>query len=301
MYSARRKNRLNIGKKKGQIYSLLIKVVIPLLIVLSVVLYLKLSTKYWNGVDKFAFVFQKASRDVDVTVLDPALGEETTLIIPGETEVDVARSYGSLRIKNVWQLGVNERLGGTLLAETVTRSFLFPTSLWSGQDLGDPWKFIFGNKNTNIPFGDRVGVVIFALRVKSIDKTEIDLGKNQFLRKQILTDGTPGYVASGPISGRLTVYFSDNNFGDKNLRFTMTDSTGTPGVADGVGQVLEVLGGKVVAVDRKPADSSLDCVVSGQNFDAVWKVAALFSCQRSSGKSDFDLEIKMGAKFAKRF
>lgn len=301
MRSAQRKNRIENSKKRGRIFGLLIRVFIPLIVILSVFLYLKLSTKYWNGHDKLAFVFQASGGAVDIAILDPVLNEETTLIIPGDTEVDVARGYGTLRIKNVWQLGVNEKLKGALLAETLTDSFLFPTNLWSDTDLSNVWKFIFATKETNIPFGDRLAAGIFALRVSGIDKTEIDLAKSQFLHKQTLTDGKPGYVISGSVSSRLTVYFSDNNFADKNLKFSLTDATGSYGVADGVGKVLEVLGGKVVRVDKKTGDNSLDCEVFGQNPNAVKKVSTLFSCKKISDKSNFDLEMRMGAKFAKRF
>jgi len=289
------------ARRKSRIAGLLIRVFIPLMLVLSAFLYLKLSTKYWDGRSKFAFVFENSSGNVEVTVLDPALNEETSLIIPGDTEINVAHGYGTLRIKNVWQLGINEKLGGGLLAATLTDSFLFPTNLWSDTGTADVWKFIFSPKQTNISFGDRLAAGIFALRVNGIDKTEIDLAKSQFLVKKTLTDGKPGYVLTGPVSSRLTVYFSDNNFADKNLKFSLTDATGSYGVADGVGQVLEVLGGKVVQIDKKGADSSLDCEVFGQSSDAVNKVSTLFSCKKVGGKSNFDLEMRMGSKFAKRF
>jgi hypothetical protein len=269
--------------------------------IFSVVLYLKLSTKYWNGHDKMAFAFQNPSGTIGVTILDPVLDEETTLIIPGDTEVNVARNYGTLKIKNVWQLSQNENLGGSLLSQTVTDSFLFPTNLWSQTDLNNVWKFVFTGKGTNIGFGDRLAAGIFALKVAGIDKTQIDLGQSQFLHKQTLTDGTKGYVLSGQISSRLTIYFSDNNFADKNLRFSLTDATGKYGVTDGVGQILEVLGGKIVQVDKKPEDDTLDCQVFGEDFDAVNKIANLFSCKEISQKSNFDLEMQMGAQFAKRF
>jgi hypothetical protein len=301
MRSAQRKVRIEKSKTRSYISGLLIKVFIPLVLILSVFLYLKLNTRYWNGHDKMAFVFQNQEGEVGVTILDPVLDEETTLIIPGDTQVNVARGYGTLRIKNVWQLGVNEKLGGTLLADTLTSGFLFPTNLWSDTDITNIWKFVFATKQTNIPFGDRLSAGIFALRVSGIDKTEIDLAKNQFLHKQTLVDGKQGYVLSGPASGRLTVYFSDNNLADKNLKFSLTDATGTFGISDRVGAVLEVLGGKVVAVDKKPADGSLDCEVFGQNHDAVKKVAVLFSCKELSDKSNLDLEMKMGTIFAKRF
>jgi hypothetical protein len=298
---ARHKARIEKKKTKVRSYGILIKVLVPLLIILSVVLYLKLSTRYWNGHDKMAFAFQNSDGVIGVTVLDPALNEETTLIIPGDTEVNVARNYGTLKIKNVWQLGEDEKLGGSLLAQTLTDTFLFPTNLWSDRDLSDIWKFVFTTKETNIPFGDRLAAGIFALKVAGIDKTTIDLGQSQFLHKQILTDGSKGYVMSGPESSRLTVYFADNAFANENLRFALTDATGQYGVSNGVGAILEVLGGKVVEVDKKAEDDSLDCQVLGNNSDAVNKITNLFDCKKILGSSNFDLEMRIGGQFAKRF
>lgn len=301
MRSAQRKIKIEKKKKKVRIFGLLIKVFIPLVIILSVVLYLNLSTRYWNGHNKMSFVFQNSEGKVGVVILDPLLDEQTTLIIPEDTEVAVARGYGTLRIKNVWQLGVNEKLGGKLLAQTITQNFLFPTNLWSDYDMGNVWKFVFMAKQTNISFGDRLAAGMFALRVNGIDKTEIDLGLSQFLQKQKLTDGKPGYITTGNVGGRLTVYFADNNFADKNLKFGLVDATGSFGVASKVGQILEVLGGKVVEVEKKGEDTTLDCEVSGVNSDVVKKVSTLFSCKKTTDKSNFDLKMKMGTKFAERF
>ncbi len=301
MKRSARRLRANHTKNKVRKFGILFKVLLPLAILIFAVVFFKIDSKYWNGKDKVAFVSPDSKGDVEITVLDPKLGEETVFVIPGETQVDVARGYGILRIKNVWQLGINENLNGSLLSQTVTQNFLFPNILWSQTGLGQPTKFVFSPGKTNISFSDRLLMTFFALKVKSIDKTVIDLGKNQFLKKQNLTDGQSGYVIGGPISGRLTVFFSDNSFADKNTRFSLTDATGRPGVADSVGEILEVMGGKVAAIDRQKTDDSLDCTVFGQNADAVKKIAVLFSCRKVSDKSDFDAEMRMGSKFAKRY
>lgn len=299
MKSARRQKRIHNKEVRRKKLPFL-KILIPVLVFVLLFLFFKLTTNYWDGKSKVSFVFQTSKGDIGVTILDPLLAEKTILIIPGDTQVDVARGYGTLRIKNVWQLGVNEKLGGGLLSQTITDSFLFPTTLWSEKNLDNIWQFIFTNNKTNIKFGDRLQIALFALKVKSIDKTEIDLGKNQFLKKETLIDGAPGYIQNGPVSGRLTVYFSDNNFSDKNLKFGIVDSTGKPGVANGVGSILEILGGKVVSLERQQLKDS-DCEVLGQNKDAVKKVATLFSCKIISGQSGLDLEMRIGSSFAKRY
>jgi len=311
MRSARRRNL--IEKKKNAVKTAkfagpIFKVLIPAILIIIIFAVFKLGTKYWNGQDKFVIGYRLDSGDVAVSVLDPKLEELTTLAIPGDTQVEVARNLGELRIKNIWQLGVNEKIGGGLLAETITQNFLFPVFLWSDADakcLTEAkilclLRFTFFPKSTNISFGDRLAASLFALRITGTNVSWLDLGKNQFLVKQKLNDGVLGYLLTGPVSPRLTMYFSDNSFADKNLRVVIVDSTGRPGVAEKVGQIIEVMGGKVVSVDKKESSES-DCLVMGSDKMVVAKIAALFSCKTGKNRGEMDLEIDLGSLFAKRF
>ena len=313
MRSAHRRALIEKKKKTGKITGLFLKIVLPIILISVVFAFLKLDTRYWNGSDKFAFAYRLENGDAAVAVIDPKLDELTTLAIPGDSQVDVARNYGQLRIKNVWQLGLNERIGGKLLAETITENFLFPVFLWSDSDakslidanIPGILRFIFFPKSTNITFGDRIFTGFFAMQIHDSGKSLIDLGKNQFLVKQKLNDGQPGYVLAGVISPRLTAYFADNNFmGDanagKNLRVSIGDATGAPGVADTVGQIIEAEGGKVVSIDKKSATDT-DCTVFGSNAKAVKKIADIFSCKTIKNGGETDLEIDLGSAFAKRF
>ena len=313
MRSARRRALIEKRKKAGVITGIFLKVFLPIILILVIFAFIKLSTKFWDGQDKFAFAYRLENGDVAVSVMDPRLSEQTTLVIPGDTQVEVAGNYGELRIKNVWQLGVNEKLGGSLMSATVTQNFLFPVSLWSDSDIGaladtntfGIFHFIFFPKSTNISFGDRVSAGIFSLKIGVSGKNLLDLGKNQFLVKQKLNDGLTGYILAGNISQRLTVYFADSNFesgtsSGKSLRVAIKDATLTPGVADKVGAIIEVMGGKVVEIDKKDGTDT-DCTVFGSNAKAVKKVASIFSCKTSTEAGSFDLEIDLGQKFAERF
>jgi len=307
MRSAQRKQRLQGKVRQGKALFFFKILVIPILL-LILFLVVKLSTKYWNGFDKFSYVYRNTSGDAVVTVLDPKLGDSTTFIIPGDTQVDVVGNYGTLKIKNVWQLSMNEKKGGKLLSGTVTKNFLFPVFLWSDSDaesvghgnIPGIFKFIISPKNTNIPLGDRLSMAFFALNVKGINRTEIDLAKSQFLKKSQLNDGTVGYTLSGPVSTRLTVYFSDNVFADKSMKVEIIDQSGE-GSADTVGAILQVMGGKVVSVQKNTGSVNFDCLVLGSDLGTIRKIATLFSCKISEEKSVFDLEIRLGEGFAKRF
>lgn len=293
-------------KKKSR---LLTKFIFPIFFILCFFIFLKVTTRHWNGSDKVAFAFKNDGGDVGVSILDPRLDDFTTLIIPGDTQVEVAENYGTLRIKSVWQLGINEGKKGRLLSESISRNFRFPLSLWSDSDAmslneGNFFtilKFVAIPKGTNIPFGDRVFIGLFALQSGSANKSQIDLGRSQFLTKQKLSDGQTGYVLVGKISEHLQVYFSDNEIAESSARVSIVDGTGKFGIAQIVGEILEVMGGKVVSIDKNNDLSDTDCFVSGKNKKIVKKISTLFSCANQEVSVDTDLQIILGVKFANRF
>jgi hypothetical protein len=272
-------------KQRSRFLGIFIKIILPLILLIIGILSFWFNTRYWNGKDKVAVVEQGSGGDVFVRIYDPVLSEVTTLVIPGETEVSVSRNLGTLRIKNVWQLGVNEKLEGKLLAQTVTKNFLFPVFLWRGEGL------------TNVPFGDRFLLWVFEKRAKNLQKSEINLGESQYIKRLKLSDGELGFKLVGDISERLTVYFSDNDFSQKAPGIYIKDKTGSFGVAENVGRVIEVLGGKVTTVEKAEPDDS-DCIVSG---DFSKKIARVFDCKVQKGSGKFDVEITLGKAFAKRF
>lgn len=265
-------------KKKIKIW------ILPLLLLILLGVFVRIDTRYWNGKDKINLVQQNGDGSVVVKVYDPSLEEVVALQIPGDTEVSVSRNLGTLRLKNVWQLGINEGLEGKLLTETVTKNFLFPVFLWRGV-----------KGETNLPFGDRLYLKFFDIKTKNSERTEIDLWKSQFLKKMKLTDGETGYKLQGEMSERLTSYFVDEDLEGKKIY--IKDATGISGIGERVGKVIEVMGGKVVTIEKGTLEDS-DCVVAG---GLSKKVARVFSCKVGKGKTDFDLEIVLGRQFAKRY
>lgn len=259
------------------------------LILMFLLFFLYRKNTFWDGKEKFSYLTRKDNGDVLVTSIDPLLGEKTDILIPGDTEVSVSRGYGLLRLKNVWQLGINEKIGGKLLCETITKNFLFPVRFW------------WNGKETNISFVDRFKIGLFEKKLGSGDLNEIDMAKSQFVKKTKLTDGDSGYQITGQSLSRLTIYFSDNKLLDKNVTIGVTDLTGSTLVSETFGSILEVIGGKVVSLERKGLDKNIDCEVSGKNPDAVSNAVTFFGCTKKNSQSNFDLEVVIGGKFASRF
>ena len=281
--------------KKRAVKGPFIKILALILIILLGFFYIELNTKYWNGEDKLGIAIQNSTGEVLVTLLDPELSEETIFLIPGNTEVDVAKNLGTITIGNVQKLGINEGIGGVLLPKTITKSFLFPVYLWSDREPND-FKFVT-SKNSNIPLGDRIAILLFAKRVR-LDRSKIDLGKSQFLIKTKLSDGTAGYKITESIFQRLTFYFSENEFSEEEgTRVYIKDATEAFDLAQKVGEIVEVMGAKVVAIEKIQKED-IECVIGGKDKEAVVKISRLFNCEIDKNTNfEFDVEIKLGSKF----
>lgn len=293
MPSARRHKRI-VNKKRSTSFSFF-KYLIIALIPVFIFVFFKLNTKYWDGIGKVSVIVQENQEKVSVLVFDPSLGEEVELVIPGETEVDVSQNLGNIRLKNVLKLGENEGLGLALLPKTITKSFMFPVTLFSDKS-PNTLEFIT-TKNSNIPLGDRILIMVFSKKVKNLDKSVIDLAKSQFVVKAKLADGIAGYKIPGEISNRLTFYFSDNEFVEGKVRAYIKDATGSFGAAERLGKIIEVMGGKVVTVEKSQKEE-VACIIKSKSKSIANKIAKLFDCKINSDPTEFELEITLGSKFS---
>lgn len=313
MKSARKVAYFNRKKRRSFLSNSVAKVLVPVFIILAFVcvwIFLGISSHFWNSFDKLSYVFPDPSGNVTIATLDPVSQELIMLTIPGDTEVDVAMNYGTFRIKSVWQLGVDEKLGGSLLVKTVAKNFSMPVFLWGGQDSASlvgsgpagTIKFVFFPEKTNIPFGDRVAIALFIARTGNLDRTEINLGDSQFLEKQKLNDGVLGYRLSGGISPRISSYFFNNTLSDmaskgKELKVKIIDRTKSVNSSLEVGSVIQVLGGRVVSVDKTQVEDNTFCDIFGNNARIVEILSKSFDCKVIKGRSDFDVELNLGSKF----
>ena len=294
------KRRLSLGRL----------LLLLILVVGLVVFFFCLKGKYWNGKDELNLVINKGNGDVLVAAFDPLSDEITTILIPGDTQVQVARQLGTWKIGSVWKLGQNEKLSGTLLAETVTKNFRFPVTLWADEPAyafttGDFWseiKAIFNPYKTNLGLGDRLRIALFSLGIKNTSRINIDLKESTYLKETRLIGGEEGFVVSGSVPERLTAVFSEESFSSQNLKAIIKDSTQESAVSDRIGEIVEVLGIKVGTIE-KDETKDLDCTVAAREDYLREKIARLFSCTevKSAPEGNFDLEINLGEKFAKRF
>ena len=309
MSPAQRRNRLNRFKTRKTGFRF-IKYLFLVILIGALALVVALQTKYWGTRNKLSTVISAASGDVVISTFDPEGESITNVLIPANTQLDVARGLGSFRAKSIWQLGINEKLGGKLLTETIVKNFHFPVYTWGDNNikgLADVeflsiFRAVFFPAKTNLKIGDRIKMAFFSLGVKASKRVNIDLREGQYLKKTRLVDGEEGYLVSGVGLSKLFPTFSENGISQQNLRVNVKDATGQRGVAEQIGATLEVLGVKVASLERKRVED-LDCSFRTKNEDLAKKVSFIFSCKREkiAPEGNFDLELNLGSQFAKRY
>ena len=153
---------------------------------------------------------------------------------------------------------------------------------------------------TNMGFGDKIRIVLFNISVKNNDRRIINLSQTSYLKEGELFDGEVGHLVTGTYPSELMSIFSDEEISKLSLRVAITDYSGNPTVANSLGEVIEILGAKVASIKNESGNSS-DCEVGGNNLLAE-KIVVLFSCRKTDGGgSVFDVDLKIGENFAKRF
>jgi hypothetical protein len=303
-------------KNKSRSYSRVKKrnrTVLPYFILIAIlslvfIIFFK-SSLFWDGKSKLSMVVKRDDGFVQVTTFDPETSEIFNIMIPGDTEVELARKLGKTRIKNAWQIGINAKHEGLVLAETVTRNFRFPVYIWADKEgvgfsdtnLTSILSATFKPYKTNLKIGDRLRLALFAISVKNVERENIDLTDTAYLKETTLIDGGVGYKITGNFPQNLLVVFVDSNL-TKDSTAVIMDESGDSQIASFVTEVLEVEGAKVVQILKYDV-RDYDCEVGGLNKKLIEKVAKVFSCKKNYDNIDgnSDLYLKLGKGFADRF
>lgn len=295
------------GRRKVRVGKLL-KILIVLLIPIFFFAFLVLNTNYWNSDQKLSMAIETEDGGVDVAVFDPTDDSIITISIPSSVEVESSRHLGTWRLKSIARLGEKENLKGTLTAETITKHFKFPVFVWAESkakgfvngNFGELVSAFISPYRTNLGLGDRLRIALFSLNVKNYKKEKIDLTTTRYLKSEMLKDGEEGYVVSGSIPTNLTAIFASPEFSEESGRVQIVDQTGE-NIGETLGEVIEVLGLKVVSV-KKEKEEDTECHVSGKRDVPVNMIASLFGCTKSvSSELGFDVVITLGKDFASRF
>lgn len=313
-----RKLRLNKKKPKKSFLKFLIFLVPVVFIFFTVFFLIFRGGDLWNGKSRLSLAIPQKDGSVLVTVLDPVSANIINVHIPENVEVEAAHSLGTWKLGSIGKLGENEGLGGALLSLTITKAFKFPTEAWAeapseGLTEASPVKIfsgVFSFYKTNLSLIDRIKIALFTLRVSGSGRQIIELTDTSYLHKQILTGGESGYVIRGTMPTSLLSVFADSQVSKENARVVILDKSGS-GINTGqFGEIIEVLGSKVISILKKPVDPGQDCTVSaGDNskIATIRKISQVFGCKISNilpeGERDTGdvIVIVVGVKFATRF
>lgn len=269
-----------------------------------------LRTRYFKSDNRLTLVFQEVDGTVVVSSIDPVALEIVNISIPGNTEVEVAGGLGKWKLRNVWQLGLQEKKP-QLLASTLTSYLSFPVASWStehGRGLVDGGmldllKGLFLTYRTNLSFGDKVRIVILSRSIDDVKKIDIDLTDYSVVKKSTLNDGTEGYVITGLDSPKVHSYFGNYYLYEKPTRIMIKDNTQVDNYAKQIGHVLEVMGGKIASVVEGKSDERFLCKVGPNDDKRAQTISALFDCElvESLHEQNFDVVIELGKDFAQYY
>lgn len=287
--------------------------ILPIIGIIVVVLLFSLFTGSIGNLARVSLVTPNESGNILYTLFDFKAGTITSVTIPADTQLEVARNLGTWKIGSIWKLGQDEKVGGALLAETVTKSLTLPTFYWgdtSYSALGDSnfsnvIKAVFAFKPTNLTFADRLKIGLFSLQVKPGDRQAVDLSKSKYLVRTKLQDGGLGYKVSGnslPFDLRAAV--ADDTISKESATILLENATAKGYINSEVSSIIDNLGAKISSISKLDLNKNIDCIVYGDRALATLQsIAKTFSCKiepRLTGYN-FDVVIRVGEGFGKRF
>ncbi len=311
----KRLNRRSKKQKKAVIKdNKFVKYILIFLILLLsfVVIKFFLRTKIWNGENKVVIAIEANDEgDVLVSSINPVAKEIVNIIIPQNTEVEVAGNLGKWKIGKVWDLGKKEDRNGELLASTITSYFSIPVTAWGSSEASNmvagevlnSLVSIYKNYDTNLSIGDKIAITLFSLSLDNVQRTTINLKSTPILKAVSLEDGTEGYRLTTLSAPKIYSYFVDYEMTRSPTRVYILNKTDYSENAESVAKVIQVLGGGVASINKLESgeDSEFICKVGPAGDKKANIISAVFGCEPLVGSiaENYDLEIVLGNKFSR--
>lgn len=284
MRRKKRKNKVN--------RHIILKIILAVLIILVLILIYLGRSKFWDSKEKLVLVTHRVDNNITVSVFDPVSDNQIDILIPGSVQVQAAGELGTWKLNSLWQLGVNEKMGGDLLVRTIVKNFGFPAVAWRHEDSG----------RTNLSLGDKTRLFLFQIKIGKNSVSQIDLADTNFLKKARFIDGEWGYTVSGKPPLEVTAAFIDSKLLEGNPRARIINYTNSVSLAERVGAMIEIMGVKVASIEKKES-KDFDCNISGSNTRLVEKFDLIFDCDNKSSQEsgNFDISLEIGKNFIRRF
>lgn len=314
---ARRKARAARYKPDNLLHRFLALTVLVIFVSLVWQVFSSWQGRLWKQERRFTVVV--AGKDPTVFSFDPQTRTLSVVIIPSNTQIEAAGGYGFWLVGSLWELGQQEGLGGTLLVESLKKSFGIPIdgfvdprgeTLFSLRSLAFPLSVkeavLSGRVSTNLTFFDRLNVLLGPGSVGQADRNSIDLRESRVLRQSVLSDGTQGFeVVSEQTEASFARLFRDERVFTEGKTLSVVNTTGKAGLASEVARLARVLGVRVIKVGSSEAKVDA-CKIRGARQDldsfSARRLVTLLGCPLEEGIGELaQLELILGEGFARRF
>lgn len=309
MTPAQRRKKLRDFRRKKTSKKISIFVLFVLFVFFVIVGFYFFGKKnYLSGLNN-SLVFTDRDGNIVVSIFDKKRKEITSVYIPSNTQLEVSRQLGSWKAKSIWELGINEKYDGKLLQETVIKNFHFPVNIWADEKASGftsnnfikILKAAFIPYKSNLSLGDRLNLFLVSFGIQNEKVSSYDLSELGILKKVKLTDGEEGYLVLKDIPIHLMSSFSEPSENTSGHIVQIVNATGSRYIAENIGKTVEAMGLKVTAIKEETLND-YDCLVSGKDKNLVKKLSLIYTCDiEEKENDDFDIVIKVGSRFSKRF
>jgi len=306
-----RKKRKNNKAKKSLRGFRKVLLFFALLVLFIILLWVFVMPTKWDKQARLALAVSNNSEQgpISILIFDPIGQSITTISIPPNTEVSASHNLGSWPLGSIPALAKNEKLEGSLLPKTITKTLKFPVEHWADNDANGfssggvralkaglfPYK-------TSLTLKDKINLAFFAL--KSQTREDIDLAKTSALSKVELVGGGSGYkVRDNARSLSIAKLFSVSKISQDPPKIKILSANKGSNI-ENISQTIEVLGAKTYSLDSLVSEvSQTDCIIRADKETITSKlISNIYGCEFKETKLvNFDIEISFGDKFFARF
>ncbi|QQG47287.1 MAG: hypothetical protein HY044_04135 [Candidatus Woesebacteria bacterium] len=242
---------------------------------------------------------------VSVNVFNNRSNSITSFKIPSETLVSASRNLGFWKIKSIWRLGIDEKLYGKLLSETLAKSFYFPVDSWASYEangflsggFGASLSSLFSSYKTNLSFWDKINIFLMS---NTSRRDFSDLKETSLLEEAVLPDGDRGFrISNSNIQSEIVSAFADPVLSSKSATVSIFNQGQLANdKIVGVGMLLEMMGAKVIGSFSK-GSSDFNCQVEARDKEAAFEFQRILGCsiQIAPDLGDGEFKLYLGRQF----
>jgi hypothetical protein len=244
--------------------------------------------------------------------------------LPENFFLPTAKGYGEYPLKNIYQLGEEENIGGGLLLQkSLQNFFLVPID---GFFINESEKFfqfsqsekealsklllplVKGKVDTNFCWRDIIRLINNLRRLNISNINVISLQNTNLYREEKLADGTTAVkLEPSLIDEFVQKYFTNPKILQEGLKISVYNATNSPGLADKAGRLIKNIGGEIIISENADQQTSSSIVYCNskevQKSHTVEKMSSILQIFKIELKEDItgDIGIVLGQDYLNNF